>query len=413
MSSRRSSTSIRTGRPSRDSASSSSRRSSGLGLAFLAAYQQFKLPVVLPVLLADYDYDRALAGGFMSIYALFGLVLSIPLGRAIQRHGAGLLILLGLALMVVGNVVALLAPASGWLMLASRGVEGIAFAVLAIGGPALANANASERSLPLVAGLMATWIPVGQLTATVLAPVAIATASWRMLWYVGIGATALFFVWTLINRASGRIALAPRIQGDDRRAGSTDITPRERRALMTTAVIFMLWSGQYFAYMTWLPQYLVEVHGLAITEAQWGYAIPVTLVVVICVVTGLLLQRGVALGTLIIAALVTQAAVWWLLPFTGGGADGIASLVVYGAASGVVPTCLFALPSTILGRGHDTARAFGIVMTGRNMGVLIGPVLVAQAFKMTGTWDLAAPIFGTVTTLCLAAAILLARQLRR
>jgi hypothetical protein len=29
----------------------------GLGLAFLAAYQQFKLPVVLPVLLADYGYD--------------------------------------------------------------------------------------------------------------------------------------------------------------------------------------------------------------------------------------------------------------------------------------------------------------------------------------------------------------------
>jgi len=385
----------------------------GLGLAFLAAYQQFKLPVVLPVLLADYGYDRTLAGGFMSIYALFGLVLSIPLGRAIQRHGAALLILLALALMVVGNVVALLVPESGWLMLTSRGLEGIAFAVLAIGGAALANANASQRSLPLVAGLMATWIPVGQLTATVLAPVAIAAASWRMLWYVGIGATTLFFVWTVINRASGRIALAPRTGGGGKPAGSTDITARERRALMTTAVLFMLWSGQYFAYMTWLPQYLVEVHGLAVTQAQWGYAIPVTLVLIMCIVTGLLLQRGLALGKLLAGALVIQAAVWWLLPFTGGGAGGIASLVVYGTAAGVVPTCLFAMPSVILGRGHDTARAFGIVMTGRNMGVLIGPVLVAQAFKMTGTWDLAAPIFGTVTTLCLAAAILLARQIRR
>jgi MFS family permease len=385
----------------------------GLGLAFLAAYQQFKLPVVLPVLLADYDYDRTLAGGFMSIYALFGLVLSIPLGRAIQRHGAALLIMLALALMVVGNLVALLVPESGWLVLASRGLEGIAFAVLAIGGPALANANASQRSLPLVAGLMATWIPVGQLTATVLAPVAIAAASWRMLWYVGIGATALFLVWTVINRASGRIALAPRIAGGGKPAGSTDITTRERRALILTGVLFMLWSGQYFAYMTWLPQYLVEVHGLAITQAQWGYAIPVTLVMVVCVVTGLLLQRGLALGKLIVGALVTQAAVWWLLPFTGGGAGGIASLVVYGTGAGVVPACLFAMPSVILGRGHDTARAFGIVMTGRNMGVLIGPVLVAQAFKMTGTWDLAAPIFGTVTTLCLVVAILLVRRLRR
>jgi predicted MFS family arabinose efflux permease len=128
----------------------------GLGLAFLAAYQQFKLPVVLPVLLADYSYDRTLAGGFMSIYGFFGLFLSIPLGRAIERHGAASLIAWALLLMVLGNGIGLFRPESGWLMLTSRGLEGIAFAVLAIGGAALANANASPRSLPLVAGLMAT-----------------------------------------------------------------------------------------------------------------------------------------------------------------------------------------------------------------------------------------------------------------
>ena len=386
----------------------------GLGLAFLAAYQQFKLPVVLPVLLADYSYDRTLAGGFMSIYAFFGLFLSIPLGRAIQRHGAASLIAWALLLMILGNGLALVRPESGWLMLTSRGLEGIAFAVLAIGGAALANANASPRSLPLVAGLMATWIPVGQLSATVLAPIAIATSSWRMLWYVGIGATVLFFLWTIINRISGGVVLTPPGSvAADKPDASTDITPRERRGLILTALLFMLWSGQYFAYMTWLPQYLVEVHGLAITQAQWGYAIPVTLVMVVCVVTGLLLQRGLFLGTLLVTALVTQAAVWWLLPFTGGGISGIASLVAYGAGAGVVAACLFALPSVILQRGHNTARAFGIVMTGRNMGVLIGPVLVAQAFKMTDSWDLAAPIFGTVTSVCLVTAILLARQLQR
>jgi MFS family permease len=386
----------------------------GLGLAFLAAYQQFKLPVVLPVLLSDYGYDRTLAGGFMSIYALFGLFLSIPLGRAFQRHGAAGLVLCGLAVMILGNAITLAAPASGWLVLIARGLEGIAFAVLAIGGATLANANSSQQALPVVAGLMATWIPVGQLTATFLAPVAIATSSWRLLWYVGIGATALFFLWTIVNRVSGRVVLTPRrTPGGDQTSTEKHITPRERRALILTAIIFMLWSAQYFAYMTWLPQYLVEVHALSVTNAQWGYAIPVSLVMVVCVVTGLLLQRGLPLGALIVTAMATQAAVWWLLPYTGGGITGLVSLVVYGVGGGVVPTCLFAMPSVILGRGHDTARAFGIVMTGRNMGVLIGPLLLAQAFKMTGSWDLAAPIFGIVTTACLLTAALLARQLRR
>jgi hypothetical protein len=39
----------------------------GVSLASLAAYQQFKLPPVLPLLLEHYGYDRALAGSFMSI----------------------------------------------------------------------------------------------------------------------------------------------------------------------------------------------------------------------------------------------------------------------------------------------------------------------------------------------------------
>ena len=50
----------------------------GTCLACLVAFQQFKLPPVLSVLLADYHWDRTLAGGLMAIYALAGLLLSIP-----------------------------------------------------------------------------------------------------------------------------------------------------------------------------------------------------------------------------------------------------------------------------------------------------------------------------------------------
>ena len=44
--------------------------------------------------------------------------------------------------------------------------------------------------------------------------------------------------------------------------------------------------------------------------------------------------------------------------------------------------------------------------------MLIGPVLLAQMFKLTGAWDLAVPVFGSLTTLCLALGVLLAARLR-
>ncbi len=77
------------------------------------------------------------------------------------------------------------------------------------------------------------------------------------------------------------------------------------------------------------------------------------------------------------------------------------SLIAYGIAAGVCTTCLFALPAVLAGQGPGAAPAFGVLMTGRNLGVLIGPVLLAQALKVTDGWDITVPIFGTLTTLAL------------
>ncbi len=383
----------------------------GLGLAYFAAYQQFKLPVVLPVLLQDYGYDRTLAGGFMSIYAVAGLLLSVFLGRLIERVGTARPIYWAMALIIAGSAVTLMQPQSGLTVLVGRGLEGIAFAILAICGPVLANASATPRQLPMIAGFTAVWIPAGQLSATLLAPVALATLGWQLLWLVAIAGALLFGWWTWRLQATGKInrpAAAP-----SQPAEVQSLSRQQYVVLVVTGVIFMLWSGQYFAYMTWLPQYLVEVHEVGVSGALLGYVVPVSLVIAFCIATGALRRAGIPLGHLLVGALASQAAVWWLLPVTQGSLGGVLSLIVYGSGAGMVAACLFGLPSLVLKRGHGTARAFGIVMTGRNLGVLIGPVLLAEAFKMSGTWDLATPIFGVIASLALVLGLMLLPRLTR
>jgi len=393
----------------------------GLALASFAAYQQFKLPVVLPVLLETYGYDRTLAGGFMSIYALMGLLLSIRIGRIVERRGAIGPALFSLGLFAVAELLALAMPQSGLLVLLSRGLEGIAFAGLAISGPVLANANAARRHLPVIAGFIAAWIPVGQLVATALAPIALATVGWQLLWFAGIAGSLVFILWAVSLRGDAALADGglrreaadsepeDRTAQTDAAAAATEgLTRNQRHALVLVGGIFMLWSCQYFAYMTWLPQYLVEVHDFGASGAAAGYVVPVFLVMIFCVVAGLAVRYGVSLRWLLVAALVCQVIVWALVPYTDSGLSGLLSLIAYGISAGVVPTCLFAMPSAVLRRGHDTARAFGIVMTGRNIGVLVGPVLLAQVFQAFGSWDWIAPIFGTLTFLTLPLAIALA-----
>jgi hypothetical protein len=291
---------------------------------------------------------------------------------------------------------------------------------MAICGHLLASANASFRNQPLVIGLMAAWIPIGQLAAMLLAPVAFAGQGanwgagmgWQLLWVVAILGSCGLAAWTFSLRHSPALDLPG--AGKPRAAElgqDTEITGATRLKLIAVAGIFMLWSGQYFAYMTWLPQYLVEVYGLSVSMAALGNMVPVAVLIATTVVVGVVLRAGVPVGSLLVCGLAVQAAIWWLIPVTGGGLAGMMSLIAFGLAAGICPTCLFAMPGVIVGRGRAVAPALGIIMTGRNLGVLIGPMLLAQAFKSTGAWDLAAPIFGTVTTLAFGLGIYLAVSL--
>lgn len=395
----------------------------GLTLASFAAYQQFKLPPVLPVLLESYHYDRTLAGAFMSVYAVAGLLLSMAFGRLLVHRGPLAPILGALGLSILGSLLVLWLPENGWLVLFGRGLEGIGFAFMAICGHLLASANASVRNQPLVIGLMAAWIPIGQLAAMLLAPVAFsglgAGMGWQLLWVVAILGACGLAAWTFGLRHSPALVLPGARSGASGGAkietsGETsgEISAATRLKLIVVAGIFMLWSGQYFAYMTWLPQYLVEVYGLSVSMAAFGNMVPVAVLIATTVAVGMVLRAGVPVGTLLACGLATQAAIWWLVPVTGGGLAGALSLIAYGLAAGICPTCLFAMPGVIVGRGRAVAPALGIIMTGRNLGVLIGPMLLGQAFKMSGAWDLAAPIFGTVTTLAFGLGIFLAVSLR-
>lgn len=384
----------------------------GLSLSFLAAFQLFKLPPVLPVLLEAYRYDLALAGGFMSVYALAGLGLSLAIGQLLARRGMAPAILMGLAVMLAGNGLALFRPDQGLVMLAARALEGIGFAVLAIAGPLLANSGASRSHLPLVIGLTAAWIPAGQLTAGLLTPGALALQGWQSLWVLAGGLTVLLALWTLSLANAGAFATTSNGWRPAQVSTNEASSVSANALLWFGAAIFMLWSGQFFAFMTWLPQVLLEDHGLSVTLSLAGYLLPVAVLLVFNLITGQLLRLGVPLGPLMTAAIVLQAAIWWLHPWVKSDGAGIALLVAYGVGAGITPTCLFALPSA-LARPEQAASAFGILMTGRNIGVLCGPILLAQAFKMAGSWTISAPVFGGITVLAAAIAGALALRLGR
>jgi len=179
--------------------------------------------------------------------------------------------------------------------------------------------------------------------------------------------------------------------------------------------IFLLWSGQYFAFMTWLTQYLTSVLALGHAASVLAYLLPVVVLLAFNLLTGWALRHGLKLIAALVIALISQALVWFAQPWLSGTA-GIVGLIVYGIGAGITPTCLFQLPHAIA-RSTAGASFFGIVMTGRNIGVFMGPLLLAFLIGADRTalhlsWTAAAQAVACMTLAAAVVAALLGRSLK-
>jgi MFS family permease len=418
----------------------------GLALSCFVAFQQFKLPPVLPALLQEFHYPLSLAASFMSIYALVGLIASVPLGLWLKRRGYRPGLLLGIASAAVGLVLALALARFGIALLLSRGLEGLTYAIFAIAGPAIATSSARLRDLPVVTGLLAGWIPIGQIGAGLLALAIpgwslpdwnLALAGWQVIWLIALALTVLLglFCWTYPHQinvgtrespAKTPASVMPDTVAADI-APKADVTASRTSAAgrlpdLFAAGIFLVWSAQYFAFMTWLTQFLIEQHHLQPQQATLVYLLPVVVLLGFSVLTGWALGQGLKLMPALLISLVLQGLVWALNPFLDG-ALGIIALLVYGICAGVIPACLFHLPHHIAAHRHHGPNAkgktvkagpeaFATLMTGRNIGVLCGPVMLPQLMIWFNDWNKAALAMAVVTWAGALLAFGLVRRLR-
>jgi predicted MFS family arabinose efflux permease len=360
-----------------------------LGVGGLAAYQQFKLPPVLPLLLKQYGYDRTIAGGYMAIYAAVGLALSALIGVVIERQGVRRALVVSMLCFLLGSGLTMLVPELQGVVLTARGIEGVGFTIVAVVAPVLATSAALPRHVPIAIAIFAAWIPLGQLSAAILAVPIVGAGLWQPLWWIGIGLTLAFgaIAWRKTGRVGSRVATRGRLS----------LSRLQWGGLILNAAIFTLWSTEIFAFFTWFPQYLVEQRGLSLAESQVPYALPVLAILVFSIASGYLLRAGIAFTTLIGLGLVFQAAVWFAIPWLDKPAVGLLAVGLFGFGAGITPTGLFAGPTVMLGQANARSTAYGVIMSGRNVGVLLGPILLPPVHDWLESWDKTGLVFGGIT----------------
>lgn len=392
----------------------------GIVLGFIAAYFQFKVPPVLPVMFDLYGYETFVAGGFMSSFAVAGMLISVRIGQGIRRNGAKRYLFVAFVLMLAGTSIGLIWPETGSIMLISRTIEGFGAAVLAVCMPAFANMSAGPKHLPIIIAAQATWIPIGQLVANIIAQPSVAEGFWQPVWWFGALAIVLIAIWTSFILERGNvpgIAHIPHRKSNTAKpkapvTAQSPITKSENQALWLAAVLFFLWQAQFMAYFTWLTVYLVDVRGASANGAVLTSQIPVVVLLIFALLGGMVLKTGLGVIKLLTMALGLQTLGWLMIPFAEHASIGLASLIVWGIAAGLTPTSLWALPSTLLGGHRAGTDAFAVVLTGRYLGILVGPLIAAAAFEISGSWDAVPYTFAVVAMATIFGTLIFGSQMR-
>ncbi|MBT4907231.1 MAG: hypothetical protein HON62_10135, partial [Rhodospirillaceae bacterium] len=101
-----------------------------------------------------------------------------------------------------------------------------------------------------------------------------------------------------------------------------------------------------------------------------------------------------------------------MIPFAGDPIIGLTRLVVWGIAAGLTPTSLWALPSTLVGGHRAGTDAFAVVLTGRYLGILAGPLIAAGMFNWTGDWITVAYTFVAIAGATIIGTLYLGTRIR-
>lgn len=339
-----------------------------------------KVPPALPEMRAALGLTLVESGFIATMFNLLGALVGMLMGMLCDRYGHKHLGLAGLAVMASGGFLG--AWAQGYpLLLFSRFLEGTGFILFTVTAAALINGSvASPRDRNRAMGLWTAYMPSGAALAMLAAPFAMAQLGWRGYW-VALSLFALAsaaLVWRSVpaTRPSG--------------VGSLKLAAESlaQRGAWALALLFMFYVAQWTSVMIWLPTFVVDERGGTASAAAFLGAIMVLANVPGNLAGGWLLSRGVARGTLVVAASASSAAC--VFGMLGSGLpDGAryALVLAFSCCAGVIPACaLSGIAVHARSPGH-MGTTNGMVMQAAQIGQSIGPIVLAWFASRYGGWS--------------------------
>ncbi len=363
------------------------------------------VPPTLPLMLKDLGISHRQAGLLMSLFALPGILLSLPGGYLADRVGAPLMG--GAGLLVMGLGALGMGLADGFVsIMAARTLAGIGVAVGVVALQRMIATLFTGRSLGLPMGVGGTAIPLGIIVILNVAGPWGAVHGWRS---VAVGTGSVTIAAAMVFFAASRLVMSRRgaVPEAGRGPGAVPRFPVAGavRVIWIAALVWFCANGAMTSFMTFAPDHFFElgwnVHdrGLATSIPMWGS-------VLLGPLAGWLTDRHGGKGAFITAGMGLMAVSLAAIP--GSGVPQILLGLALGASLAAVVTPLLSLPGSLLPSGQ-VGWGFGILATFANLGIFFCPPLVGMARDRSGEFTVPFLLMGGIAAAGMVAGKLLRR----
>ncbi|UVO53767.1 MFS transporter [Sphingomonas sp. SUN039] len=372
-------------------------------LSALDGYDVLSVTFAAPAILKQWDLGLDALGVVLSA-GLFGMAAgSFLLGPLADKTGRRLLVLISLALMAVGMLMAALATSVPWLAF-WRVVTGLGIGtcVTVINPLAAEFSNARRRSLAIA--LMAMGYPIGGVLGGVLSAVLLRSMGWESIFIVGFVVAVLLIPVALLILPESPMFLAQRQPSNalDRLNSVLDRCKKPRcialppralrstigyRALFTAdrltttvalAVANVLYAAAAYYVLSWLPQMVADA-GFNPSDGSIASATASVVGVIGGIALGWLAARYSALMLTVgcTVGLASALLVFGMVPANWGallGAAAVLGLFLYAGVSGFYFTLAQSFDSSV------RATGVGFVMGWGRVASAVAPLLAGWLF---------------------------------
>lgn len=386
------------------------------GLLFVIIYlaattvslSQLKIIPIMGDIAGSMGIDVANVSWLMSVFTVAGIILAIPGAAILQKTGPKKLFMILMAALVVGNLLGAVAT-NFTMLLISRMIEGIAFAMVIMNGIVFCGMWYPGNSM--VVGIYTTFASIGNVIVMNSVLSIVAKHGLKSPWYIVAALAAIFLV--LI----GICIKEPKAAGAPGEAAAPQVSIGE--AFKSKPLLFLA-LGQLcvgfilFTLMTIYPSIFTERCGLDAGAANFYAGLFGLFSIPFCILGGFIIDKIGKASSVALFSFAGMAIASFLLPMLGQNmpAGYILHTLVMACFTGMSLTAILSTAPMTMKNPALAGVAVAIVNMLYYIGIFIGTPITMNVAASSG-WTAASAVLGAIGILGVVAILLYSNAARK